>query len=149
MIKVDNTLYAGKTKSSDYSGPTGYNIIRVNDGANLGPVYTLQDGEDPRLFIEVEDGLDSNHFNYFKVGNSIYAGITTNEAAQLCDRGLITYTGKKFIRIHDGFDMGCKIVLGIDYSYDINQPRTDLPKYYLEIEDRGEEEQETDYETIG
>lgn len=133
MILVDNTLYAGITQKTDLNCPTGYSIVRVTDGANLGSSYTLQDGENPRLFIEADDGLD---VNYFKKGNVIYAGIATNEAAALCDEGTVTYTGKKFIRIHDGADMGIRIELGIDYSYDANHPRADLPKYYLEVEDK-------------
>ena len=42
--------------------------------------------------------------------------------------------GKKFVRIHDNQEMGNIIHLGIDYSYD-KKGRTDLPEYYMEVED--------------
>ena len=38
--------------------------------------------------------------------------------------------GMTFIRIHDGFEMGEEIYLGIDYS--TGEPREDLPEYYRE-----------------
>ena len=38
--------------------------------------------------------------------------------------------GMTFVRIHDGFEMGEEIYLGIDYSTGV--PRTDLPEYYKE-----------------
>ena len=40
-------------------------------------------------------------------------------------------SGYKFVRIHDGFEMGEEIYLGIDYS--TGEPRTDLPEYYREV----------------
>lgn len=40
--------------------------------------------------------------------------------------------GKVLVRIHDGFEMGTEISLGIDYS--TGTPRVDLPEYYEEIE---------------
>ena len=39
--------------------------------------------------------------------------------------------GMTFVRIHDGFEMGEEIYLGIDYSTGL--PRTDLPEYYREV----------------
>ena len=39
-------------------------------------------------------------------------------------------SGYAFVRIHDGFEMGEEIYLGIDYS--IGEPREDLPEYYRE-----------------
>ena len=36
--------------------------------------------------------------------------------------------GMTFVRIHDGFEMGEEIYLGIDYS--TGEPREDLPEYY-------------------
>ena len=39
--------------------------------------------------------------------------------------------GMTFVRIHDGFEMGEEIYLGIDYS--TGKPRTDLPEYYREV----------------
>ena len=38
--------------------------------------------------------------------------------------------GMTFIRIHDGFEMGEEIYLGIDYSK--GEPREDKPEYYRE-----------------
>ena len=37
-------------------------------------------------------------------------------------------SGYIFVRIHDGFEMGEEIYLGIDYS--TGEPREDLPEYY-------------------
>ena len=39
--------------------------------------------------------------------------------------------GMTFVRIHDGFEMGEEIYLGIDYS--TGEPREDLPEYYKEV----------------
>ena len=39
-------------------------------------------------------------------------------------------SGYTFVRIHDGFEMGVEISLGIDYS--TGEPREDLPEYYRE-----------------
>ena len=47
---------------------------------------------------------------------------------------MITITAKEgmtFVRIHDGFDMGDTIYLGIDYS--TGEPRVDKPEYYTEV----------------
>ena len=39
-------------------------------------------------------------------------------------------SGYTFVRIHDGFEMGDTIYLGVDYS--TGEPREDLPEYYRE-----------------
>lgn len=39
--------------------------------------------------------------------------------------------GMTFIRIHDGFDMGDTIYLGVDYS--TGEPRVDKPDFYQEV----------------
>ena len=39
--------------------------------------------------------------------------------------------GMTFVRIHDEFEMGEEIYLGIDYS--TGEPREDLPEYYKEV----------------
>ena len=39
-------------------------------------------------------------------------------------------SGYTFVRIHDGFEMGEEIYLGIDYS--TGEPREDKPEYYRE-----------------
>ena len=43
---------------------------------------------------------------------------------------IIASEGMTFIRIHDGFEMGEEIYLGIDYS--TGEPREDKPEYYKE-----------------
>lgn len=43
---------------------------------------------------------------------------------------IIAKEGYTFIRIHDGFDIGSEIYLGIDYS--TGESRKDLPEYYKE-----------------
>ena len=40
-------------------------------------------------------------------------------------------SGYTFVRIHDGFEMGEEIYLGIDYS--TGEPREDKPEYYKEV----------------
>ena len=40
-------------------------------------------------------------------------------------------SGYTFVRIHDGFEMGEEIYLGIDYS--TGEPREDNPEYYREV----------------
>ena len=44
---------------------------------------------------------------------------------------LIADEGKTFIRIHDSYDMGNGIQLGIDTS--TGEPRDDKPEYYKEV----------------
>ena len=39
--------------------------------------------------------------------------------------------GMTFVRIHDGFEIGEEIYLGIDYS--TGEPREDKPEYYKEV----------------
>ena len=43
---------------------------------------------------------------------------------------IIASEGMTFVRIHDGFEMGDEIYLGIDYS--TGEPREDKPEYYKE-----------------
>ena len=40
-------------------------------------------------------------------------------------------SGYTFVRIHDCFEMGEEIYLGIDYS--TSEPREDKPEYYKEV----------------
>ena len=40
-------------------------------------------------------------------------------------------SGYTFVRIHDGFEIGEEIYLGIDYS--TGEPREDKPEYYREV----------------
>ena len=44
---------------------------------------------------------------------------------------IIAESGYTFVRIHDGFEMGEEIYLGIDYS--TGEPREDKPEYYKEV----------------
>ena len=39
-------------------------------------------------------------------------------------------SGYTFVRIHDGFEIGDTIYLGVDYS--TGEPREDKPEYYRE-----------------
>ena len=48
------------------------------------------------------------------------------------DNNIITASeGMTFVRIHDGFEMGEVIYLGVDYS--TGEPREDKPEYYREV----------------
>ena len=139
MVIKNKILYAGITTEKGLElinngiiVNTGYQIQKITDGALLGSVYELKDYEDERLFIEVDDGLNS--LKYSK-NNIIIAGVENEIGFDLCIKQENLFTGKKFVRIHDGFEMGNVIYLGIDYSYDI-KGRIDLPKYYVEVEDK-------------
>ena len=139
MLINNKILYAGITNEEGLKlieqnivVNTGYQIQRLTDGALLGIKYELKDYEDERLFIEVDDGLNS--LKYSK-NNVIIAGVENEKGFDLCIKQNNLFTGKKFIRIHDGFEMGNIIYLGVDYSY-TKSGRIDLPKYYVEVEDK-------------
>lgn len=141
MIIINKTLYAGLTNEKALElmpCNTGYQLQRITDAEKLGVCYTLQDNETPEMFIEIDDGLTSE---IIVKNNVIIAGVVNEEAFDICLNKEILYTGKTFVRIHDGFEMGNKIYLGIDYSYS-NKPRVDLPKYYKEIEEEASEYEE-------
>ena len=138
MLINNKILYAGITTEEGLElinngivVNTGYQIQRITDGALLGSVYELKDYEDERMFIEIDDGLNSS---IFSKDNIIIAGVENEIGFDLCIKQEHLFTGKKFIRIHDGLEMGNVIYLGIDYSYD-RKGRVDLPKYYVEVED--------------
>lgn len=138
MLINNKILYAGITNEEGLKlieqnivVNTGYQIQRITDGSLLGIKYELKDYEDERLFIEVDDGLNSSKFIK---DNIIIAGVENEIGFDLCIKQEDLFTGKKFIRIHDGFEMGNVIYLGIDFSYD-KKGRVDLPKYYVEVED--------------
>ena len=114
---------------------TGYEIQKITDGILLGSVYELKNNEDERMFIEVEDSLPTNKF---MKNNIIIANVENEAGFDICLSQPDLFTGKKFVRIHDGFEMGNIIYLGIDYSY--GKPRADLPKYYVEVDDIIEKE---------
>lgn len=132
MILNNNILYAGISKYHDLiPSDTGYQVQRIIDGTLLGSSYELKSYETPEMFIEVDDGLESTHYSK---NNVIIANVNNEQGFDICINKEDLYTGKKFVRIHDGFEMGNVIYLGIDYSYD-KKGRVDLPKYYMEVED--------------
>lgn len=136
MFIKDNTLYAGVTTqegadlNADYSG---YLIQRITDGEFLGCVYTMQENENEKMFIEVEDKETKSPI--FIKNNIIIAGVINEKGFDLCIKQTELNTGKKFVRIHDGIEVGNIIYLGIDYSYD-KKGRIDKPEYYIEIEEQ-------------
>ena len=115
---------------------TGYTIQRITDGEILGSFYELKENESEMMFVETQIKEENN--TIFKKGNTIIAGVLNEIGFDLCLYKLknneTLYTGKKFIRIHDGQEMGNVIYLGVDYSYD-KKGREDLPQYYIEVED--------------
>lgn len=127
LVKRENSKYHDLIPTN-----TGYQVQRIIDGALLGSTYELKSYEVPEMFIEVDDGLKSTHYSK---NNVIIANVNNEQGFDICINKEDLYTGKKFVRIHDGFEMGNVIYLGIDYSYD-KKGRVDLPKYYMEVEDR-------------
>lgn len=136
MFIKDNTLYAGVTtqEGADLNAEhTGYVIQRITDGEILGCVYTMQENENEKMFIETEDNEYKSPF--ICKDNVIIAGVTTEKGFDLCIKQQDLNTGKTFVRIHDGFKIGNIIHLGIDYSYD-KKGRIDKPEYFMEIEEQ-------------
>lgn len=115
---------------------TGYTIQRITDGEILGSVYELKENESEMMFVETQIKEENN--TIFKKDNTIIAGVLNEKGFDLClyklQNNEALYTGKKFIRIHDGQEMGNVIYLGVDYSYK-KTGRKDLPQYYLEVDD--------------
>lgn len=136
MFIKDNILYAGVSNENGAKlnvVNTGYSIQRITDGVILGSTYKMQNGEDERLFIEIVD--DSTLSNIFVKDNIMIAGVKNKNGFDVCIKQENLYTGKKFVRIHDGQDMGNIVYLGVDYSYNL-KGRKDLPIYYIEIEEQ-------------
>lgn len=136
MFIKDKTLYAGITTQEGANlnaEHTGYVIQRITDGDILGCVYTMQENENEKMFIEVED-IETKSPIFMK-NNIIIAGVTTEKGFDLCIKQSELNTGKTFVRIHDGFKIGNIIYLGIDYSYN-KKGRIDKPEYYIEIEEQ-------------
>lgn len=141
MYKKNNIIYAGITNENGAMlvdefivNKTGYLIQRITDGAILGVKYEMLDSEKDSMFIEIDDNEQLNHF---EKNRTIIAGVYNEVGFDLCINKEDLFTGKKFIRIHDGVEMGNKIYLGNDYSYsqNIDLPRYDLSKYYFEVDD--------------
>ena len=105
----------------------------------FGNKYELTQDENERLFIEVKNDNIGTH--YMK-NNIIIAGVDNEAGFDICIKQEDLYTGKKFLRVHDGMEFGNIIYLGNDYSYDKNG-RKDLPIYYVEVEDIIETEENT------
>jgi len=144
MLRKQNTLYAGISNEkglelieSGIVKTTGYEIQRITDGEKLGVSYTMKDNEHESMFIEIDDGLTSNKF---MKDNIIIANVENEAGFDICLVQPDLFTGKKFLKIHNGFEAGNIIYLGIDYSY--GKPRVDLPKYYVEVDDIIEETEE-------
>lgn len=136
MFIKNNILYAGVSNENGANlnvVNAGYLIQRITDGVILGSTYKMQDGEDERIFIEIVD--DSMLSNIFVKNNIMIAGVKNENGFDVCIKQEILYTGKKFVRIHDGQDMGNIVFLGVDYSYN-PKGRKDLPIYYIEIEEQ-------------
>ena len=116
---------------------TGFSILRITDGENVGAIYELKDGEHEDMFAEVLDTTQAEN-NIFMKDNTIIAGVLNETGFDLClyklQNNEALYTGKKLVRIHDGQEMGVVVHLGIDYSYN-KKGRKDLPQYYIEIAD--------------
>lgn len=138
MLIKNNVLYAGVTndKGAELLDKgividTGYTLVKITNGEFCGSRHALEVGENEKMFIEV---MNNNVGNHFIKDNIIIAGVENEAGFELCIKQENLYTGKKFIRVHDGEDFGNIIYLGNDYSYDKNG-RVDLPIYYVEVED--------------
>lgn len=138
MYIKNNVLYAGVTneKGAELLDKgividTGYTLVKITNGEFVGSRHALESGENEKIFIEV---MNNNVGNHFIKDNTIIAGVENEAGFDLCIKQENLYTGKKFLRVHDGLDFGNIIYLGNDYSYDKNG-RVDLPIYYVEVED--------------
>lgn len=147
MYQKNDILYAGisnvkglKLIEDGIVTTTGYSVQKVTNGEKLGTIYEMGYNELKGMFTETDDGLNSNKF---VKNNIIIAGVENEIGFDLCIKQENLYTGKKFVRIHDGFEMGNVIYLGIDYSYD-RKGRVDLPKYYVEVDDIVENQDKLD-----
>ena len=154
MFIKNNVIYAGITseKGLDFINNnsvinTGYVLKRITDGKVFGASYELQGYERPEMFIEIDDDEQSNHF---EKDRTIIAGVYNEEGFDLCVNKENLYTMKKFVRIHDGQEMGNIIYLGQDYSYYYNEglSKYDLSKYYFEVDDIIENHEEENQEYI-
>lgn len=146
MYKIDRTLYAGITNENGLNfineyeiKNTGYSIQRITDGEILGLSYEMKGYEVESMFIEIEYDVEIEEKDkeniVFEKNRIIIAGVYNEVGFDLCVNRENLYTGKKFVRIHDGQEMGNIIYLGMDYSYNRNKPRFDLSTYYYEVED--------------
>jgi hypothetical protein len=127
---------------------TGYVLRRITDGENVGSIYELKSGENEHMFIEVENDVQSLEADtIFMKDNIIIAGVVNELGFELClsksKNNETLYTGKKFIRIHDGQEMGNVVYLGNDHSYTGDKVgRVDKPQYYIEVDDICESNEE-------
>lgn len=128
-----------------YNINTGYTIQRITNGEILGSFYELKENESEMMFVETPIKEEDN--TIFKKGNTIIAGVLNEIGFDLCLYKLknneTLYTGKKFIRIHDGQEMGNVVHLGNDHSYTGDKVgRVDKPQYYIEVDDIFESNEE-------
>lgn len=138
MFIKNNVLYAGVTNDKGVElldkgivTDTGYTLVKITNGEFVGSRHALEVGENEKMFIEI---MNNNVGNHFIKNNTIIAGAENEAGFDLCIKQENLYTGKKFLRVHDGLDFGNIIHLGNDYSYD-KKGRVDLPIYYVEVED--------------
>lgn len=127
---------------------TGFVLQRITDGEIVGSVYELKSGENEHMFAEVENNVQTLEADkIFMKDNIIIAGVLNEIGFDLCLLKLknkeTLYTGKKFIRIHDGQEMENVVYLGNDHSYTGDKVgRVDKPQYYIEVDDIFESNEE-------
>lgn len=138
MYIKNNILYAGVTNDKGAElldkgivTDTGYTLVKITNGQTFGNRYELAPDENEHLFIEIKNDNIGTH--YMK-DRTIIAGAYNEASFDIYIKQEDLYTGKKFIRVHDGLEFGNIIYLGNDYSYDKNG-RFDIPIYYVEVED--------------
>jgi hypothetical protein len=154
MIEKDNVIYAGLTTekgielfNSIPSLKTGYTFKRITDGENVGNKIELTNQKEKGLYVETEEDEVVQYFvkkGYYQKDNAIYAGVLNENGYQLYISSKNPWTGKKFIRIHDGYEFGSEIHLGLDWSYYKEEKtyRVDKPEYYLIVDDEPFDETE-------
>lgn len=146
MILKDNIIYAGITTEkgielfeSIEEMKTGYVFKRVTDGQIVGNKVILKNEKEINMYIEVEEeaSLINEYEDFIEEDGIIYAGVTTKEGIEIFKSMENPYTGKRFIRIHDGLLFGNQIQLGNDYSYrkTLEGVRKDLSSYYAVVDD--------------
>lgn len=139
MYKVGNTLYAGITSkegldeflSSPSKEHTGYIFKDIRNNKNLGNTVVLTEDFDERFLLEIEEDFNPV---FIEKDGFIYAGLENVEAVELFELSEHKYTGVEFMRIHDGFRIGNKLKLGIDWSYSGDKSKIDKNKYYRVVE---------------
>ncbi|MGL6131970.1 MAG: hypothetical protein ACRCZ9_10190 [Fusobacteriaceae bacterium] len=144
MFLNDGELYAGVTSLKGVaifnaipSIETGYTLKRITDGVIVGNKVRLKNPKEINMYLEVQISDACIKNLPLEKNGIIYAGLDSIESISLFDSMESPYTGKKFVRIHDGVEFGNKIQLGDDYSYNgtIDGVRKDARYYYVQMED--------------